>query len=174
MTSPAPEPPPATRPGAGGQRLARLAGLGLLLSVGAQRLFALLELAGVSARIPMLDRVGLTIFQVQPLEPLEILVGVALLVLTLPRGAPHGAGLRFGLWMGAALGAWSLLAGLLAIYQGIRLGLVQTQFQGRANEFASTAFTFRLATQTFVPAGLATLVSLKTLRGARGSSADPS
>lgn len=137
------------------ERLLRAAGVVLLVSVGIQRLFAFMEFIGVSASVGGLDRAGLTIFQVQPLEPLMTLVGVALVVMG---DARRG---HWALWMGAALGAWSVAAGFLGIVQGMRLGLVQAQLQGRSTQLASFAFTMRIATQTIVPAAGALAVSIR-------------
>lgn len=119
-----------------------------------------MEFAAVFGSISLLDRAGLTIFQVQPLEPLMTLVGVAFMA-----GGAGGSAKRnnktWALWLGAALGLWSVLAGILGIYTGLKNGLVQAQLQAVSTDVARFAFTLRLAVQTIVPAAAAAVIGLR-------------
>ncbi|MFN2611180.1 MAG: hypothetical protein ABR507_09990 [Actinomycetota bacterium] len=137
-----------------------VAGLLLLGSVAAQRLFALVELMSTRG-VPFLDSTGLTIFQVQPLEPLEILIGAALIALASSNDVRSLTWIKRGLVLAAILAAWSALAGLMVLFQGARLsGHVQVPLQGRTGGWGRAALSLRLTSQTLSPSVIALAISI--------------
>lgn len=140
-------------------RLLALAGTLLLISVAVRRFLALAEMIGTPG-VSAFNLSGLTIFQVQPLEPLETLAGAVLLYLGLD-SPERPRILRWGLILCAALAVWSILSGLLVVMQGLRLdGHVQVPLQGNSNALARGSLTLRLATQTLAPAVVGLLISI--------------
>lgn len=147
------------------ERLCGVVGWVLIAGVALQRFLALIEMAGVTGGVPMFDRSGLTIFQVQPLEPFQVLIAALILAPGAIKGNPlHRTGLKVAL----VLSLLNVLAGLLVLIQGIRLdGHVQVPLQGRVNGIARGALTLRLTSQTIVPAVASGWLSLRSLALAR-------
>jgi hypothetical protein len=136
------------------------AGAGIVAWLLVDRLLALVELAGVSGGVALIDRLNLTLFQVRSPETL-------LAALALATGVGLDGRHRARVWLiaTATLGALAVASGAAIAYQAAGLhGLAQVAIREQTEGFARAALTARLAAANIGPGLIAAAICAWALR----------